>query len=504
MLKDGYRVFVQTNFPNVPVPAPIEYVGGTGRFYKDAAHALSTLSRNWDRKALIAKAIWPGPGYGLKNQRVGNKQTMGFTPVISCHEAWYGGDWCSRNQVVAWGAGAEVVFGSSNLARPSSPGADERELPYHWRDFSVYREKGMCEGLDDVTFVQTMQSSGTDTENLLIGRASGHLTRVSFEAQRRRFKRRAKYDTFKQPIKSATLNSEGILAACLSKNSFALYDCRSEEPNLGPMTHMNLRPSEESSITRVAKFLRDDLVAVGYGPSAASIQILNIGDCNVREEGLISYGQSISIATDHGEQRKSTSVYSFATLPPSNQAGGKHGELFLSGGYDGVVRLHDLRCANRIAATFSDLVDSSAIYSLVSYGRERFVAGAARDTLMKVFDLRVPGSRRYFATDLQPHGSTNNDIQNVACGSLRYYSPEDDLEGGFVAGIFPDPVFGKVPNTQNRVKDIQRKWDPRGSVARLPLYQHPANDRKSVQIKTQRSVGYYDDRLPGWDERWEP
>lgn len=42
-----------------------------------------------------------------------------------------------------------------------------------------------------------------------------------------------------------------------------------------------------------------------------------------------------------------------------------------------------------------DLAENSAIYSLLPLGRERFVAGASRYAMIKIFDLRMPGGKVY-------------------------------------------------------------------------------------------------------------
>lgn len=44
----------------------------------------------------------------------------------------------------------------------------------------------------------------------------------------------------------------------------------------------------------------------------------------------------------------------------------------------------------------------SPIYSLLPIGTERFVAGGGRHSIIKIFDLRMPGSKMYHAADLEP------------------------------------------------------------------------------------------------------
>lgn len=62
---------------------------------------------------------------------------------------------------------------------------------------------------------------------------------------------------------------------------------------------------------------------------------------------------------------------------------------------------------------YSDPVDaSSAVYSLLLIGQERFVAGGAQHSLIKVFDLRMPGQRLYHAANTLP------------CSQQRFHPPK--------------------------------------------------------------------------------
>lgn len=59
-------------------------------------------------------------------------------------------------------------------------------------------------------------------------------------------------------------------------------------------------------------------------------------------------------------------------------------------------RAHDLRSPDSHVAEFIDPVDNiSKIYSLLPIGRERIIVGGARHSLLKVFDIRMPGGRAY-------------------------------------------------------------------------------------------------------------
>lgn len=219
------------------------------------------------------------------------------------------------------------------------------------------------------------------------------------------------------------------------------------------------------------------------------------------------------------------------------------------------LSLHDLRSAKSIAAVYRDPVDTfSPIYSLLPIGTERFVAGGARHSIIKVFDLRMPGGKLYHAASLEPcSGTSEYGLKNFKSGKYlscceHHYKPKHKRLGWnvflrpknntnrhvaespvyalsrpsqcsptFFAGVestvlqfdmvsimdkHPDPLFqyGQAKTVDKH--DVKRKWDPQGDVLSLPMYEH---DSGPVNLIKQRKVGYIQgSSIHGWDERWKP
>lgn len=221
--------------------------------------------------------------------------------------------------------------------------------------------------------------------------------------------------------------------------------------------------------------------------------------------------------------------------------------------------LHDIRSPEATVAVFRDPVDTfSPIYSLLPVGSERFVAGGGRHSIIKVFDLRLPGGKLYHATDLDPcstarHGmpKRRNLKQHAGCCEYHYEAKHSRrgwnvfLEPGnkskrnqtspvyslsrpsqcspsFFAGIestvlqldmvsimdqHPDPVFSNrpaairdMPSTNGVMQDaIERRWNSQGDAASLPMYEH---DDGPVNLLMQQDVGHVKGAIEGWDERW--
>ena len=203
-------------------------------------------------------------------------------------------------------------------------------------------------------------------------------------------------------------------------------------------------------------------------------------------------------------------------------------------------------------AVFRDPVDTfSPIYSLLPIGSERFVAGGARHTIIKIFDLSIPGDKLYHAADLDPCSLKTQsslkqpqEAKQLACceylqkaNNMRrgwnvflktpYPSPHRDspvyslsrpsqCSPSFFAGVennviqldmisiidqHPDPLFQNGPAKRYDQRDVRRKWDLNESSIALPMYEH---DDGPVELLKQREDVRFPNSpaRPGLDERW--
>lgn len=215
--------------------------------------------------------------------------------------------------------------------------------------------------------------------------------------------------------------------------------------------------------------------------------------------------------------------------------------------------LHDLRSPNSISAVFRDPVDTfSPIYSLLSVGTERFVAGGARHSIIKIFDLRMSGGKLYHAAGLASCSGVSHNRsrkfkteKSLSCSEHHYDSrqrrrgwnvflrPKDSTNRRitdspvyalsrpsqcsptFFAGVestvlqfdmvsimdgHGDPLFKYGMAKMGDKHQVERKWDPQGNVLCLPMYEH---DTGPVKLIKQRKVEYTEGSIEGWDERWK-
>ena len=116
--KYGFNTFVTTNFAFASFPQ-YETKNASDRnlnpkFWKDGAHGLTTLSRNWERRAFLARDIQyrvsdrPPAPYAGRGQ--------GWRPAIDSYQTWTGGSWDSRKDVFVWAAGPSLGMRCKRLA----------------------------------------------------------------------------------------------------------------------------------------------------------------------------------------------------------------------------------------------------------------------------------------------------------------------------------------------------------------------------------------------------
>ena len=336
---------------------------------------------------------------------------MGYQPVIDCAHEWTGSSWSSQREVLAIGAGAELQLRVRCMGEdvrkqyenePRKSKADLYNSFGHRESWTTWKCPTLWDGRDDITAINILQHSHDEEEDamkhsLIVGRASGTLEKVTIS---RTCAEISSYETRNRPVRSAHVSpsEDPLLAACLSDSAVAIYKVASGSDVAQPLAETSIiQPSGQSIRTWTNRFLSKDRLAVGQGPSKQPLSVYEITPTG------ISKPFHIYDTTNWGPHRpvgalplNNTSVYSIMPLASSSTAGSAAGGLFLSGWYTGVTKLHDLRSNCDTVSYFVDPIEpESAVYSLLPFGAERFVAGVARHSQVKVFDLRMPGQRRY-------------------------------------------------------------------------------------------------------------
>ncbi len=509
---------------------------------------------------------------------------MGYQPVIDSYESSTGASWTSRKEVLCWGAGAELILRRKGMGdeverawQEASIGRERLEKydPHHHKiDWAVYKKKHLQEGRDDITSVnllRTSQRPDDSSEYVIVGRASGGLECLRLLPEKHESPVVANYMTDDRPVRGATVSPsmEPLLAACLSDGTVAIYPITHNKAAVKPLGELQIIPPEKPGRTWSTRFLSRDRLAVGIGQSTEPLHIYPINQADIPTKPLRKFGVEGADLTVYGDDTihpistfpsGSSSIYSLAPIAPSSQAGGAEGDIFLSGWYDGAVRLHDMRSPASCTAIYNDPIDvASPVYSLLALGRERFIAGGARHSILKIFDLRMAGGKAYYAADLEscsaqtsrnpptpapggggvccdwhyevrfdrrdwniflnPRGpgfyklgtrrSSESPIYSLSSPSASspslYAGVENAVVQFDVVGMMdrhPDPVFRYGPPKIRGARDaeVRRKWDPHRDVMRLAMYEQV--NMGSMRLRVQSSVGDMESSMRGWDERW--
>ncbi|KAI4179623.1 MAG: hypothetical protein L6R41_007731, partial [Letrouitia leprolyta] len=342
--REGYRVFVQNRYSSIQTPP----------FWKDATHALTTLSRAWDRKSFVARCLQPPPDPAQRrpanHTRRERGQTMGYQPVIDSYESWTASNWTSRREVLAWGAGAELVIRvkwmgldvteecqAIRRSKDSQEGFDQHHhLSQWWR----VKSPSYKDGQDDITAVMLLRDEQKPLghcEYAIIGRANGDLNLVSIDRGiRNAWRMEAQFLTDGQIIRSASINTakQPLLAACVDDHTVAIYSVSISQDPVQPLGKIQITRSDSSCRIWSAVFLRQDRLAIGLGASIEPIQVFETKPDAISSQPIRKFALHENCFHSHPT---AGSVHSLAPLPQSLSSSALEGDLFLSGGHDGIV-----------------------------------------------------------------------------------------------------------------------------------------------------------------------
>ena len=417
--KDAWQTFTRTRFPSLIPPNPPSR--------QDAARTLTALSKAWDRRAFVARYIEPHgdivafPG-GKKAERWKRPkgQTIGFTPRLDCYEE-IGTSWKERTEILAFSAGAGICLRERKTGR--GDGENVR-----WR---TYRPLSAVEGRDDVTSLHLVRPQDGDERRdgqvAVTGTANGDLQLLKLPCQGESDVPKTYFTTQGQPVRSSSLRQDRwhptLLAANLGDSRLSLYDADASKATIAPRSSIDIKPPANGQRAYRAwstNFLSSTNLAVGLGPSEEPIHIYSLTDSGFAKEPLRKYKLQNDLDKLEGEitlsgfaKQSTSSIYPIVPLPPSTSAGGSiDGQVFLTGAYDGIIRLHDLRSKNEVQQAYIDPTDDSPIYSLLPRGRETLVAGTSRHSLLKVFDLRLGAKAySYFDANAPPQTHQNGEYE---------------------------------------------------------------------------------------------
>jgi WD40 repeat protein len=413
--KSAWRTFVDLRFPSL--------CPKTSSSWKLTARTLTGQSRAWERRAFVARYVEPRgdittfPGKKkVERWKPPRGQTIGFTPHMDVYEQ--DGRGGGKKEVLAYSAGAEVCVRTREW-RTGKNGKEKDKVS--WR---TYKPVTASEGRDDVTTVQLVRpQTGDSGVKIITGNANGDLQMLTLPdaAKEETEVDKVYFTTQGQPVRSSSLlqrdRQPGLLAAEVGDSKICLYSLENGQQKISPSSQIDIKGAARKNGDVLSKayrpwstnFLSGSQLAIGLGPSEEPIHIYTLtpsggSSDHVRKFTLLSDmdDRTDEIAPGGVAKKPMSSVYPIIPLPSASATGSHQDtQVFLSGAYDGIVRLHDLRSPRDVEGTYSDPTDDSAIYSLLPRGHETLLVGSNRHNLLKIFDMRL-GSKCYSYLDAQP------------------------------------------------------------------------------------------------------
>lgn len=432
----GWRAFARKRFPTFDVAVPSDWA--------DVSRSFTTLLRDWDRRAFRARYLEPSLHYNnaadggrLTRWRRPHGQTMGFRPAMDSHASHVEGRLRDCEHILVSSAGSELLLRRRGATRHSDG------------EWWSYRPPGSKEGRNDITTVNIVKSEpikDQKRERVIAGTASGdlsclelprdsgdHLTVVA------RFETRTD-----KAVQSASLleaDDRSLLATHLSDNHITLFPVQLEdmkEPSMiKSADRLNITPdTSRACYVWSTEFISPTHLAVGVGPTSQPIKVYELTPSGISQQPLRSFSLGHS-----ADDVVISSVFAFEPLAGRQLGGTKPGgHVFFSASMHG-VRLHDMRSPRNVEQMYEDTTDDSGIYSLLSRGANRLIAGASREAQLKVFDLRMPHPAEYSYLSNGSHGGD-------ACSAL---SPQGESWKVYLNPLDTSPFHRQHNGSRNWV-----------------------------------------------------
>ncbi|UNI22637.1 hypothetical protein JDV02_008505 [Purpureocillium takamizusanense] len=404
MRREGWRSWALTRFPSYRLPAE------AAADWRAVVDRLTYLDRCWERRGLSFcyfrenRGDQQGRG-GQQNlrRRYGGGQSVPFASVLDvCLTSSSSGS-RQQDELLACGTGEDLQVRWRTL------GDKSRDT---WRSLAG-KDAGYSEGTGDVTAVSTIER-GAKAE-LAVGRANGDVQLLSAAFD----------DSFGQPtrmllpVDDKELNlgrsmgqravmwtewqpESKILASCRS-TLLTLYNLSStdvSEKELKPMLYYDVSQDAAAdsrgyaSMVHCVKFLSSDTVACGVSWSSEPLQWGKIRPTGIELSPPPKRARFDGCKSAVPSRATKHTVWAIEPV-------GTTGNLLLSAWRDGSYRLLDMRTPSDHDAAYRDTFQPyNPSSALLAYGMQRFVAAAAMEPVVRIFDFRFP--KPYYHSDALP------------------------------------------------------------------------------------------------------
>ena len=417
-----FRSFVQKTFPTAT----------TTPLWRDAACALTSRARAWDRKALSVRHVAPSTTDDLFDGLTGARlmrQASFCGPVIDSYSDWLGPSWSADREVLAWSLFGRVLLRVSN-------GKQEK-----WSAYSSPLDDMPLSDISDMRLLRPNQRRIAAEEILVFGRADGHMGLVSYNISTNEFQERKSFapltnlnrDVYRFDVSLA----DTPLVARSSYNQIDLFPVTSPNDVIKPIATLKLASDEKTNrlMARAIKFVSPSVVACSLrdriGPPPRSmIYVHNLSPTGFTDDPLVH------LSTAAMDDKPGVFTRCLANMPSS--AGSRaalRSNLVLSGWTDSTVLIHDVR-TTEVAMKFEDHVDALQVSSILAIDDKRFLAASDGHPCLRVHDIRMPR-----------HGMPYGNLDLTNSSSLRaqtphIHAPGEDRRGPSYLLSIPVPRSG--------------------------------------------------------------
>lgn len=328
-----FRAFIQGRFPGIDITS----------LWKDAARALTSRSRALDRNAITARYVLPPQSA----KRIGeaktvrrDRPTLGYRPAIDSYEAWYGGSWFDRKEVLAWGAGAELIIRTTDFAHvglePTGRGGREK-LRQSGTRWIIFNDLQGVDSWDDICGVHLLppaqMTKFSSNEEVILGRRNGRMVRMSVSPEHGSSSIDKFYRTAEDKLECTDMSPGPgrVLAATMGSRSVAFYRADAEGDVVEPFATLN--PSRYGFPKKsCSKLLSGDQVGVSAGDANNKISIFALTPDDVANI------RNIDASGVNNQLHQKARITVLEPLSTTSSASGTPAQLFLSGWEDSSVR----------------------------------------------------------------------------------------------------------------------------------------------------------------------
>ncbi|KAM3552067.1 hypothetical protein ARSEF4850_007561 [Beauveria asiatica] len=418
----GWNVFVRSHYGYLDLPP--------GN-WKTVAKRLTWQTRAWERRALLLSSLVSSrklasrshSGQGSRGgRRARPAQTFPPSLFVDAASHMKGKN---EEELVAWGIGEDVVVRWREL-RFSAPKKE------NWTNV-IGQLSGFKAGQDDVSALALVKNADVGkTLMMLVGRASGYLQLLSTH-----HKDMGRTIAWLQPkatneeesggqndIQHINVHGSGLSAVAATKDSVLFYPLPEQWPesedldldeNEIPAEYV-IQPSERYDMKRVngsssfrqirqIRYVHNGDVALALSGTAEPLRFLSVTPTgavvtNVAKMRASSRCVDSYLYTDRQMQTSRCVL----PLDAASIPGGSPYTV-LSSYDDGTIRLQDMRTPSASDTIYQDHFELTTPNGpLMADGMQRFIAGSARTSVIKIFDYRWP--RSYYYTDAVPCSSS--------------------------------------------------------------------------------------------------